>query len=368
MKRAFKEYFLRNSNYKRVPSNTLKSIIYNEMKTLPLTLITLVAAFTLNAQPYIALHSQGHINYYETFQETLDNAVDNDTVYIPGGLFEIGEVTIDKSLHIYGVGYHPDSVAATAASRLDGNLRIVSGADKGSLSGIRLHGWLTFGTNAENQTVNNLIISRCYFFKRNSNSVVSLSYNGEVKNTSQSLIIEECVFDVNLNGGYCPSVVIRKNIFHSNVYRFEDSYFSNSIFLGNFSSMTGCVFENNYICQSGLSGISSSIFNHNIFRYTQDFPSSGNINNGNNIMEQRVVDTFVNVSGISNIFNRDYHLKDTSPGKGAGSDGTDIGIYGTSYPFKHVPENPHISYRVIKSTLNENGTLDVEVHVRAQDR
>ncbi|WP_430932253.1 hypothetical protein [Saccharicrinis sp. 156] len=338
--------------------------------------VTIVVTTSINAQPYIALHSQGHINYYETFQKTLDNALDNDTIYIPGGGFDIGNATIDKTLHIYGVGWFPDSVAATAQSILEGNLYIVSGADNGSLSGIRFSGQIFFGTDESNQTVNNYLISRCYLHSGSHNAVLFLSYNGSIRNNSIGTIIEDCLVVGIIAGGYCPSSIIRRNILHERVNNFENSLFSNNIFLWNqswdhrtFRSVSNCIFENNYIYDgyNPLGGVTNSTLNNNIFRYKYTFPVHGNDANEYNIVNIGL-GTFVNVPNNSPNYSYDYHLKDTSPGKDAGTDGTDIGIFGTALPFKYVPENPHISFKDIKSKLEADGTLDVEVHVSAQDR
>ncbi|MEI7983947.1 MAG: hypothetical protein WCI71_20035 [Bacteroidota bacterium] len=69
-------------------------------------------------------------------------------------------------------------------------------------------------------------------------------------------------------------------------------------------------------------------------------------------------------------YTNNYHLKSTSNGHNAGTDGTDVGIYGTLIPYKEaaVPFNPHISSKSIGSTTNPTGTLDVDIRVSAQDR
>ncbi|MBK9793187.1 MAG: hypothetical protein IPP60_08805 [Sphingobacteriales bacterium] len=90
----------------------------------------------------------------------------------------------------------------------------------------------------------------------------------------------------------------------------------------------------------------------------------------NTIYNLSLSNDFVNVSNpnFSSLF--DYHLKSTSSGKNAGTDGTDIGIYGGAYPYKEgaVPPNPHISTKSIAPTSAANGTLPVNIKVLAQDR
>ncbi|MBL4585431.1 MAG: hypothetical protein JKX84_00010, partial [Flavobacteriales bacterium] len=59
-----------------------------------------------------------------------------------------------------------------------------------------------------------------------------------------------------------------------------------------------------------------------------------------------------------------------SPGAGAGTDGTDVGIYGGSYPYKHgaVPFNPHVQINQIDNQTNGQGELPVNIRVAAQER
>jgi len=65
----------------------------------------------------------------------------------------------------------------------------------------------------------------------------------------------------------------------------------------------------------------------------------------------------------------DYHLKADSPGKNAGKDGTDIGIYGGSYPWKEgsLPFNPHYQKIQVAPKTDNQGNLNVNIMVKAQD-
>ena len=62
------------------------------------------------------------------------------------------------------------------------------------------------------------------------------------------------------------------------------------------------------------------------------------------------------------------HLAPGSGGIGAADDGTDIGIYGSSSPYKpgNVPYNPHFRTATVAPATNPNGDLPVNIHVAAQ--
>jgi hypothetical protein len=78
---------------------------------------------------------------------------------------------------------------------------------------------------------------------------------------------------------------------------------------------------------------------------------------------------FVNQTGNIYSYMQDYHLKSTSPGKNAGTDGMDVGIYGGSSPFKEgaLPVNPHIRFKNVAGSTNSSGTLNIHFKVAAQD-
>ena len=81
---------------------------------------------------------------------------------------------------------------------------------------------------------------------------------------------------------------------------------------------------------------------------------------------------FVNVSSTTFDYAYDYHLQATSPGKNAGTDGTDIGIYGGAYPFPSGGEVPWqtsikpympqiLEMNVLNAVIPLNDTLQVQV-------
>lgn len=64
----------------------------------------------------------------------------------------------------------------------------------------------------------------------------------------------------------------------------------------------------------------------------------------------------------------DFNLQIQSPGINAGTDGTDIGIYGGAFPWKEgsIPINPHIQTKTISSTTDPSGNLPVNIKVMTQ--
>jgi hypothetical protein len=78
-------------------------------------------------------------------------------------------------------------------------------------------------------------------------------------------------------------------------------------------------------------------------------------------------DIFVNQTGNSIDYTHNYHLK--NPEKYIGTDGTQVGIYGGTTPFKEkgLPSNPQIIKKTIAEQTDANGNLKVDVTVKAQE-
>lgn len=86
-------------------------------------------------------------------------------------------------------------------------------------------------------------------------------------------------------------------------------------------------------------------------------------------MGQAFTNTFVSATTTAYYEELDYSIKTTSPAKNGGDDGTDIGIYGGTTPWKNgaIPSNPRIFFKNIANTTDVNGNLPVQIKVSAQN-
>ncbi|MFZ1289230.1 MAG: hypothetical protein WAR79_04040, partial [Melioribacteraceae bacterium] len=188
------------------------------------------------------------------------------------------------------------------------------------------------------------------------------------------------------SGNFVKNCYFTNNIFESaspgfnNVGHFSNCLFKNNIFLFQYQcDQNYCyypiyspisTFENNiFISSSGATnGTSTSIYNNNLFVENWT-PSACGCLGSNNINNQSQASIFVNQSG--NIFNysQDYHLQVSCPGKNAGTDGTDVGIYGGMSPWKDgsLSQNPHIQFKQIAGATDQNGNLKINIKVKAQN-
>jgi hypothetical protein len=365
------------------------------MKTL--VKVFVIIGFVLLSQVHVCaqtgkitrLHA-GNSTFFTSVAAAISAAADGDTLYLPGGPMDPTAITIDKKLTIIGAGHYPDSTAATNPTMFSGTIYVVTGADHGSLSGC-ICNRIEFGTSEANQNINTYLIERCRI-----NALQLAAYT--TGSTSNNIaIIENVILNIiDFYGG--PSVLFEKNIFR---YCYSPSYcyvtysaaatFNNNIFdntsntwgsFCNYSHSSNSVYNNNIFISSESASVllsNSCIYNHNLFCATG---GTGPILDcdiyttcDHNISGQTTSNTFMSFTGgWSNVtpfsYANDFHLKPTSPGKNAGNDGNDIGIYGTFYPYKEsaVPANPHIGFKNISPSTNASGTLPVDIKVSAQER
>ncbi|HNW71202.1 MAG TPA: hypothetical protein PKI01_12410, partial [Bacteroidales bacterium] len=63
-----------------------------------------------------------------------------------------------------------------------------------------------------------------------------------------------------------------------------------------------------------------------------------------------------------------FHLQPGCLGIAAGTDGTDLGIYGGSTPWKEnsIPASPNVYIKSVDTRNNPNGQIDVMYKVKAQ--
>jgi hypothetical protein len=339
------------------------------------TLFLLLVAFLIiihlaNGQNLIAVQNGGNPTFFLQVNDAIANAQDGDTIYIPGGIWSVSQ-PINKRLHIIGVGHNPDSTLATFQTTINGNISLTAGASYGSLTGIALQGVI----DAYGSPVNNYTVSRC--------SLSGITFY----QVSDIVFIENIISGTysSYSGGFAANCSFFNNIISMWIPEYGYPPFSNCCFKNNiFLYQTNCwgqcglysiyckysLIENNIFVGSTslFYQISNSIVKNNLFVDNLSFPIGTNVGS-NNIVNQPQSSIFVNQSGNSFSYGHDYHLQSTCPGKNAGTDGTDVGIYGGIYPWKEgsLPFNPHIQTVQVSPTTSTSGGLNVNIKVAAQD-
>ncbi len=208
---------------------------------------------------------------------------------------------------------------------------------------------------------------------------MSHDVNATSASNSKFINIQENIVRGSVGGGYAQQVSITKNIIHDYIANFNGGVLiTNNIFLKAANiwaqvivNVQSGMFQNNILIASGsyIGGeISGSGFYNNIFSGAFTIPA-GCYGSGN-IVNKPQGDIFIQQSG--NVFSYDHNnrLKPESGGIGAGSDGFNIGIYGSPVPYKDgaVPYTPHITSQSISSESDPSGKINISINVKAQER
>jgi hypothetical protein len=329
----------------------------------------LLISTTANAQQRVALHSSGVTTIFSSVNPFLDayNAsIDGDTIYLPGGTFT-PPTNFEKKLVIFGAGHYVDSTMTTGKTFINGNVQFRENADNFHIEGVEITGGVTLYNN---ESINGVIIKRC---KING----ALNVNGDLTNPSTNLNIIGNIIIQQINLANAQTAILSNNIIVKTFVGSNSNLFSNNIIMGYiWGSSHDYVFygnnntlNNNIILWTGYNADVNgygNIFNNNL--YVEETPNYGTtptaLNNYTNIPQ---IDIFVNQTGVAFNYAHDYHLQ--NPATYLGTDGTEIGIYGGMFPYKEgaVPNNPHIQLKNITPTTDNNGDLNIQLKVEAQD-
>lgn len=343
----------------------------NHRSTLLLAVTALLCAPADAQLERIVVQGSGAPQVFTSIYDAVAAAQPNDKLYFSGGTFLANSgLTLTMPLHFIGAGIHPDSTAATLPTVLttNGSADFVfpTSASGSSFTGIRFNpgGEIYYGTNGTDDDAVDMLFERCSF------KYVRL---GWVEPSTSSTTFNECVFYNGL-GGYGGAATVDRCIFQGgaiNIFRPSGLILRNSVVLGQRlqnsqnALVENCVFTYNGAPLWQVSGV--QITNCIINSAGMFSNSSGNTET-NTIYSQTPAMTFVSETDGAYQFTDDLHLLPGSPGVNAGNDGTDIGLYGTSSPFKpgNVPYNPHFRTATIAPATNSNGELPVNIRVAAQ--
>lgn len=346
------------------------------MKKVILLIFLLIVLFSTThsqQQQIIALQVGEEVTFFNNLDSAIIAAPQGAEIYLPPGIFQHNvNLLIDKRLNIYGVGHYLVSTYTMMRTVIAGDIKFVTGSDSSVLAGVYCDN-ISFGTSATDDALSNILIQRC-----NANNII-LGNNANAP-VSSSIFIQECVVRGSVNGFSAENCVISKSIFNNTIFSFSYLSVSNSIFLNNYYvyyeqyycpiySVNSALIQNNVFRAGMPHGINTSVTNsaflHNIFvQNITNFQGNSNVNNLVGISPDLI---FVSQSGNTFNYDHNYHLVDDSPGKNAGNDGTDIGIYGTDEPYKElaIPFTP----RIMEFNLRPQGnTIQLNTSVEAQER
>ena len=339
------------------------------MKTKTLLLLLILFSAKSFSQNVIAVQNGNNATFYSNIDSAINHAANGDTIYLPGGWFTLNAI-INRSIHLVGTGAVIDSTIATGLTLLNSPIIITSGASGGSIEGVCFANSnsyapsIYFGYGGDTIPISDFSIFRC---KITNGILFILPCN--LFSIRQNVIGTFYFTHQFGNGQYTNNISLKGQISNSSIVNNKiyglvseptNDYFSNNIFLGSptarqYFELTYCTFENNMFNNGNDPGYCT--FNNNLNT------SAIQYNLGINNLIGNLDNEFVNLS------TGDFHLRINAQGRNAGTDGTDIGIYGGSFPWKEgmIPSNPHIQAKNISGVTDTNGNLHINIKVAAQE-
>lgn len=311
---------------------------------------------------------------YTSLQTAIDNATPGDTIMVYPSQVSYGSVTMNKPLHLMGVGYNIDTasqpilqIETLAYPATLGNITVNAGSGGGAITSLRsavisLNDVMDFEVRRTYfnalQCVNSVQVSVVSNFVGNGNLNVSGATHSNVifKNTSDILAGNNIFSGYSGENTYhnlyidpdCDNAYIRNNIFLDDVYGYH-SVFRNNIFM---------VFNSDYAYPGGT----DYIMEYNVLTHPTGFPSNVNGADPNLIFVG-----FPTQGQYS--FDSRYQLAPGSPAAGAGLNGEDCGVFGgpDAYKLSGVYDRPLI-YQLLGPAEVPNGQdMDVTIKVRSEN-
>jgi hypothetical protein len=357
--------------------NKLKFVAYiHNLEKMKKTLLSILGttALVLSANATVRTVNNGTITagQYTSVQAAVDASAAGDTVYIHGSVTSYGDVTLNKRIVLIGAGHYPTGTQYNLPTSL--NTIILSRGNSTTLPTGSIIKGISFSNvygSGGSLPVNNITFERNYIPSYISvcgdNWIIKNNFVGYVSVSDfNNLIVSNNIIGTQyaINSSNKPSVIITNNIFLNGFYLSSVSYsnFTNNI-----------IIEPNVL--TNFSGTQNT-YNKNVFIYADPlnfkiFPPAGNTGVGNlNTTASQFVSTIPLNVDLSSARIYDWHLLTSALGVGYGTDGTDCGIYGGSYPMPNmtgvttIPQM--VSMDIQNSVIPVDGTLNVDIKARNQ--
>ena len=325
--------------------------------------VSVSATVTLNAKVLTVSNHAITAGKYTTVQEAIDAAAIGDTVYVHGSTTTYGNIKINKRLVLIGAGHSNKETQHNLNSRLE-SVELTATNSSVLSSGSIIKGFSMSGISG---TASNILIER--------NHVSNITLGGN------NWIIKNNFISSTLNVNNNSNIIISNNVLNSVYYSDKPSVIiTNNVLLGGvFYSLSYATITNNLIIETRKDNFlygSQSTYNKNIAVYFDEvnfatLPPVGHtgIGNKNTVDNQFVSDITGKSISVDQARNYDWHLLSTSLGYKYGTDGTDCGIYGGSYPMPNmsgVTQLPQvISMDIQNSVIPVGGTLNVELKAKS---
>jgi len=365
--------------------------------TLTLSILSLFFSFSAFATLRTVSNDPNNPAQYTGIQAAINAANAGDTIYVEATYVTIqngnvinggsnyGNITINKRITLLGSGYNPSQdiayISTVGSVTLDTSVAAVgvpaSGASYAVVSGLLITGQVNLAGYTNNVILNNFTLERCWV-----QGQILIGY-------SNNLTIQQNVLSGAVYFGNNTNLILRNNILN---YEMLPTYYgpspvnftiTNNVFIGsvtavntaaysaftNYGPLLNAIITNNIFYAVDPTGASGCTFNNNITfaNANPTVPYGTNTGSGNLVNTNPVFTNYpIGSANYSPTYN--FQLATGSPGKNAGTDGTDIGLYGgIGFVPTGAPNVPYIEHFVINnSSISVGQNLNVSIEAKAQ--
>lgn len=357
------------------------------MKTRLLFLLLLFSSFQfLQGKIWTVDNKPNSSANFTDLQTAIDSASAGDTLMVAGSNDSYGEINVTKKLVLFGAGYKIDNqwglitqtgsvrfIAYDAIDNPDGD------ASESVFSGFQSSKHNLYDYSIEIEKCKNITIERCYIpgtihHSGDHSADVMIRSSTIIKNSIISNIAGSWGGGSNAYRSIITNSIIKGDI--TNLQPTSEIIIDHCLFAASqplYYNSSYLIISNSIFYNAGIINCSYITFSNNLSfgNSNTEFIFSTNTG-GNNLVN---VNPQFNKVESAFSFDDDYRLKPGSPAIGAASDGTDIGIYGGSFPFPiggegeflmaAPPRIPQImEMNIQNATVPENGTLKVVLKAR----
>jgi len=358
------------------------------MKFNILHIVFLLTSFNLSAQnTWTVDNRQGTTAQFTSVQTAHDAASPGDTIYVNPSSTSYGNVTITKTIHLRGLGHNPElgnglkaTLGTITLSTFAGN---PSHPSNSSFVGLNFTDLINSATTTTLGYFKLLIQNNFIVSMNLGNTKGGIIVQGNIFNTpfAQSIIgvggdilISHNIFNITSHGFDTQGAIVNANsstIISNNIFIFSGTSGNPGIFANSNSPIVNNnIFVINNSVSNDFRNPNSTVSFQNCLTFSyggQTLPVLAGINNLNNTNP-----LFASIGNPENpLFNysKNYKLKTGSPALNAGSDGTDLGIYGQGFMFQmrgYPFELPYLTSININNTVVQAGSnLDVAIKANA---
>ena len=342
------------------------------MKKITLLLLTMLVAAIHSVKAQNSLlatlnHNDTITTYYGTsaYQLALDAAVHGDVITLSAGTFTARD--IQKAVTIRGAGM--GVTTTTEPTIISGNFSInsLSGvSEKLTIEGIYHNGTISLTAG---YTLRNATFIKCRFKRFDAGGYWYSGYNQGYRNRSglENASFIHC---------YITERIKLDNDCNAN---FLNCYVYDPISLDGGSSRYA--FQNCVIVDVDETNVRSSTWNNSILISKR---TNTSVYESNNVVHNCVcihdsVNVFSNIASantfvtkVSDVFKKykgdysddvSFELTDAAKAKYKGNDGTEVGMYGGSFPFDPETSTPKITKCVVAPRSTADGKLSIDIEV-----